>query len=247
MSCRRSRRRRLTRWHRSRVLAAYARGASVTEAARRAGISTTTAYRILDDAGVVKRTPVYPAWLIGEAERLYVEERLSCRGVVKALARRFDRAPSQQWVFDHLRRRGVLRTKSDADRIQNSRRTGKDYSALRRTARRLAQEKRWSVRHIARVLDVSRGMVRRSVDPVDRCDPSQATTRRAWQAEHPDVESRLDKHASAVFWRRQGRTYREIAGLTGLSIATIYLALKAAGMTRRQRTWCGPPPEEEER
>ena len=32
------------------------------------------------------RSPVYPASLVLDAERLYVDERLSCRGVAAALA-----------------------------------------------------------------------------------------------------------------------------------------------------------------
>jgi len=233
-----SRRRRLTEWHRSRVLAAYRRRPSVASAARAAGISTTAAWSILDAAGVVQRTPVYPASLVREAERLYLEERLSCRGVARRLAAKHDPPPSQQWVFDHLRRRGVLRSRSQADRVFNSRRTGKDYDALGRRARQLAGEKRWSVRQIARALGVSRNMVHAALRPDDRLDARQATLRRKWVADHPDVEARLDRRASAVFWRRQGLTYSRIAKLTGLSSATIYVALKEANLTGSRQRPC---------
>lgn len=223
---------RFGKWHRSRVLGAYRRLKSIEKAAATAGVSPSWAYSVLDQADLIAhRTPVYPVSLIQEAERLYVEERLSCRGVAARLAETYDPAPSQEWVYQRLRERGVLRSKSRALRVRNGRENSKDYDALAAEAAKLAANRKLSIRRIAQDLGVSRNMARQAVRKADRCNPSRATRRRAWEADLPDVEDRLDRRARVIYLRRElGKTYAEIAAATGLARSTICVYLKDAGL-----------------
>jgi len=166
--------------------------------------------------------------LVSMAEELY-QQGLSCREVAARLAALVEDPPSRAWVQRQLSSRGVTRSRSAA--VAN--RTGRDYEALRSEARRLAEEGRLSVRRISKRLRVSATFVRSSVRPEDRCNPSGATWRRAWEAELPDVVERLDQVDRVVALRRQGVSWKEISRRTGASHTTVYRYLKAAGLTRR--------------
>jgi transposase len=107
-------RRRLTDWHRSRIIAAYERTGRVSEAAKAAGVSRSSAYRVLDRVGVYRSAvPVFPSNLERRAVEMY-RGGLSCRGVVAALSREMDPAPSQQWVYQRVEAAGELRSKSES-------------------------------------------------------------------------------------------------------------------------------------
>lgn len=230
-------RRRYTAWHRGRVLAAYRREESLRAAAAAAGVGATWAYRVLEEAGAIARkTPQYPVRLVREAERLYIEERLSCRAVASRLRETYGAAPSQEWVHARMRERGVLRTKSQTNKIQNGRRNGRDYEKdLPARARELAA-RRWSVRRIARELGVSRNAVKAYIDPVDRCSRAEATVRERWLAEDPGAERRRELRVRVLDLRvRHGLKYREISEMTGLSVPTISAYLRQAGVTRPAR------------
>lgn len=183
----------------------------------------------------------YPASLLREAQQLYVEERLSCRRVVEKLRERHGWAPSQQCVFEHLRRRGVLRSRSDADRAMNERLHGKDYRTLAERARQLAEDHYWSPRAIARHLGVSKGMVRRTLEPHQQPGPAEAIRRRAWDASYPDVRARLRRRIEVLRRRRAGETYDAIAAALGVSRSTIYHYCRAAKLTRPLRGRGGRP------
>lgn len=174
--------------------------------------------------------PVFRSLLIREALELYARG-WSCRTVAADLARRYDPAPSQQWVYERVRDAGVVRSKSRAMELREARRHGKNYDRLRREARRLAVEGHLSIREISRRLGVSRNMVQRTV-PELKTSRREATIRRCWFADLPDVKRRQERRELVVRLRREGKKYREISAATGLCWATIYLYLRAAGLVR---------------
>lgn len=157
---------------------------------------------------------------------------LSCRRVAELLRREFDPAPSQQWIFERVQEAGLLRSKSRAMELREARRHGKDYDTLRAVARRLAEEKLWSVRRIAIELGVGKSVVKRCLDANFVLNPSEATLRRKWQAYHPDVELRRELRDHVARLRESGRKLREIVAATGLSLATVTKYLREAGLTR---------------
>lgn len=217
------------------IVRVYRRTASLAKAAAAAGCSQSYAWQIANRAQLIQnRTPSYPTALIQEAARLYVDERLSCRGVEVRLKQRHAAVPSQQTIYLWLKHQGVLRTKSAADRIQNGRRNGIDYDDVASRARELAGERRWSVRRIALELGVSRNAVRAYLDPQDRCGAAEATVRAAWLADTPEAAERRQKREKVLALRRQGASYPEIEQATGLSTATVYLYLLAAGLVARE-------------
>lgn len=231
------RRRRYGDWHRRRVIAAYGREGSVSRAACAVGVGETWAYKVLEEVGAIAhRTPTYPVSLVREAERLYVAERLSCRAVARRLAEKHGTGPSQEWVHARMRERGVLRTKSETNKIQNGRRNGRDYEKdLPARARELAR-RRWSVRRIARELGISRNAVKAYLPAADRCGPAEATVRQRWLADDAGAELRRGRRAQVLELRvRRGLKYREIAAITGLSVPTISAYLRQAGLTRPAR------------
>lgn len=220
-------------WHRARVLANYARTSSHTAAARAAGVSPGWAYGVLKRNSRIADQNCFTARTMLEARRLYVEERLSCRGVVARLrAAGVDPAPSQQTVFDYLRRAGVLRTKSQADVIQNGRRNGRDYEAIGPVARELARERRWSVHRIARELDISRNAVKRHLEAEDRCDAAEATRRAQWEADTPEARARRERRIQVMQLRIAGKKLREIVAAVGVSLPTVCTWLREDGLTR---------------
>lgn len=88
------------------VRAAYRKTGSGVKAAKIAGTSQSYAYRVLRKAGLTSGQTPYGEDLIDRAERLYVDSALSCRRVADRLG------VSQQWVYEKMRERGVLRQKN---------------------------------------------------------------------------------------------------------------------------------------
>ncbi len=225
------RRRRYGAWHRTQIIETYKATSSTAKAAAAAGTSASYAWHILDDEGLItNRTPEYPAEVVEEALRLYIDERLSCRGVEARLREKHSPAPSQESIHQWVKAHGLLRTKSQADVIQNSRRNGRDYEGeVGPRAQELATRK-LSVRRIARELGVSRQAVKRHLSEEDRPGPAMATIRQAWEADTPEARARRARRDQVVVMRHDGATYPEIEEESGLSTATVYLYLKGAGL-----------------
>lgn len=222
-------RRKITDWHVSRMRAEYRRSRSIAKAAAAGKVSLPTAYRYLEDVHQ-STVPVFPISLERRAIDLYVSKRLSCRGVVEHLKREMDPAPSQQWVFERVRDAGVLRSRSRADRLQNTERTGIDYDQVEAQSVRLVLVEKRSVREVAEQLGVSRGTVKRAVGDLAP-DPSKATEIRRWQSPHPDARARRRRLELVRELREAGLSHQEISRLTGVSPATTYLDLKRLGLT----------------
>lgn len=168
------------------------------------------------------------------ARHLYVDEQLSCRAVAAKLAEESpegEPSPSHTWVYDHLGRLGVLRTKSQADVVLQSRRRGKDYAAIHEVARRLTLEHNWSTRHIARLLGVTHKSIAFAIGPDERLNARDATLRRNWHADHPDVVKRVRRRARCISMRIDGATYSEIMLALQISKPTVSAYLRGAGLT----------------
>lgn len=229
--------RRFSEADRQRVVEAYeASGGSLTAAAAAVGSSEGWAYGVVRAAGKVARPLVLvrPAGMRREAVELYARP-LSCREVVAELARRYPdvEPPSHEWVRERVKEAGKMRGPSASQRLRMSAQTGKDYDEIRRQGVELVVERRWSPAAAARHLEVSKQVIVAALPKEHRLSKSRARRRRAWEAEHEDVEARLDRQAEVVYRRRELRqTYPEIEEATGLSRATVNFYLRGAGLTR---------------
>lgn len=224
---------------RQQVRDAYAAGEEYRSIAARLGVSEGWAYLVVRDAGLVRRpTPAWPSSLIHQAKALYLTG-LPCREVAAELARRLAPAPAPtgQWVFQHMQRLGLLRTHSRAKEIEQARRHGRDYDAIRAEAVELVRERRWSARRAARHLGVTTGVVMRALpQELRQAAGPEAQRRRWWEAESPEVEARLDRRAEVVYRRRDlGQSYAEIHEATGISTHTIHRYLRSAGLVKPLR------------
>lgn len=224
------------------VVAAYeASDGSLTAAAAAVGSSEGWAYSVVRAAGKVARPLVLvrPAGMRREAVELY-ERPLSCREVVAELARRYPEVepPSHEWVRERVKDAGKMRGPSASQRLRMKAQTGKDYDEIRRLGVALVVERRWSPAAAARHLEVSKQVIVAALPKKHRLSKKKARRRRAWEAQHPDVEARLDRRAEVVYRRRElHQTYPEIEEATGLSRATVNFYLRGAGLTRpSQRT-----------
>jgi hypothetical protein len=180
-----------TSWHVGRVRAEYRRMRSHVKAAAAAGVSSAWAYKILRKHGDVRaagrQTRQYTARQRSEALELYASG-LSCGLVAAEMVRRQgSRAPGRQSVYTWVIEAGLLRSRARAMELRMARELRKNMDALRVEAKRLAEEKLWSVRRIALHLGVGRNTVNRVIEAEDHCDPSEAMLRRKWEAELPDV------------------------------------------------------------
>lgn len=228
-----SRHRRITDWHVARLRAAYRRTASVPAAARAAGVSLPTAYRVLAEE-LKPVVHVYKTRLRQEAKRLYASG-MSCREVARELAKTHSPTPTHESIRGWMAAAGILRGIRRALELRAIRERGKDYDRIRAIARRLSNEKQLSPSHIARVLGVQKSVIRRVLDRDQRLDSAEATLRRNWQADLPDVHERLRKRELVVTLRERGATYPQIKATTGLSAATVYKYLREAGLTKATR------------
>ena len=222
--------------------ATFARTKSVAEAARAAGVSLPTAYRVLASEVAPQG---FTARVRAEALRLY-KTGLSCRRVAAALKATHDPAPSQETVFQWCRAEGILRDRTRANELMNSRLNGRDYDAVRGEVAVLAEEQ-LSIHEIARRLGVSRNFVKRhfpedfeyeSADGgVAKNTPTRlraAMERRYWQAYLPDVEERRRIRDEVIARRERGETLPAIAAAVGKSPATVWLYCREAGLTKPQ-------------
>jgi transposase len=220
--------RRITQWHVGRLHAEFKRSGSIARAAEYAKVSLPTAYRHL---GAFAKELGYRAPVQREALRLYASG-LSTKGVAAALAEKYNPSPSRQTVWDWVRSAGIVRSKGRAQEIRACTENRRDYAALRRQVRELAEEKLWSVRAIARHLGVSRNFVKCWIPREYRCELSTSIERRAWQAYHPDVERRRTLFDQVVALRERGRKLEDIVVETGLSRSTVWVWCKRAGLTK---------------
>jgi hypothetical protein len=218
------------------VIRAYKRLGSAPKAAAELGVSKHWAHKVVAAAGIVRRpTPSLPATLAREAAEIYATG-LSIRLVVDELARRHpdQRPPSHEWVRSQLKRLGVVRTVSRGQQLRRAHELGRDLDAARAEAVALVTECRLSPREAGRRVGLSKTFVVNALPGEARLDPRGARLRRAWEAELPDVEARLDRRAEVLYRRRElGQTYDEICEATGLAKATVSFYLRQAGFTGR--------------
>lgn len=203
-----------------------ANGGNISKAAEAAGVSYPTAHRRVVAAGLhkPKANPVYTARLESRAQELYLSG-LSCRGVAAQLAResKDGNAPSQEWVHQKMRRRGVLRSEAEATRLKMTEQTGIDYAAQGREAVRLIVVEKVTGAEAARRLGVSRNAIRYAVGDAYP-DPAEATRRAS-------AERTRTTQAAVVELRRQGLTYPAIAERLKIGKSTVFKYAKAAGLT----------------
>ena len=217
------------------VLRTYRETGSLSQAAAGGGVSTTRAHQMLAAAKAIRRPlAVFPVSLIRKALALYASG-LSCREAAARIARETKYRPTDVWIFRHAKRAGILRSHSRAMQLAAATHYKKDFDAIRRAARKLAEKNLWSVTHISKVLGVSSHVVVAALPRSLRCGRSLANERRAWQAFLPDVELRRERRDRVVFLRQRGYSYAEIMAATGLSKPTVTRYLQLAGMTARTR------------
>ena len=227
-----STRKKYTDWHHARIKAEYRRTSSCERAAEYVGCSQSYAWRVCKEAGLIEADVVeHSIGLLKEARRLYAEEEMSCRAVSRKLRERHGPlAPSQQWVYQQMQRLGLIRSKSETNRIWQQRANRIDYSAAEEEAYRLFTEHAWSRNRIAEHLGVGRTTVGRWLheEVEDLPSLSEATIRAYWDADTPEVRARW-KRALAVFRMRtdQGLSYQQIHERTGYATATIQRYLEA--------------------
>ncbi len=164
-----------------------------------------------------------------EARDLYVGRRMSCRAVSDLLREKYDRAPSHATVYEWMKFDGVLRTRSESDRIMNERIQGVDYGQKERQALDLWR-KDWSIRRIADEIGVSRravtGWFRKRGLHIRT--PSEATLHAAWDASTEAAERRRHRVREVFRLRfREEMKVRDIALELGVSISTVYNDLKS--------------------
>lgn len=221
---------RISSWHLSRLRAAYRRTGSVPEAAKAGCVSVATAYRHLANEHL-SRVPTFKTRIRREALKLYASG-LSSRAVVRELEKSYSPAPSQESICQWAKAAGILRSKTRANELRAKRVHQKDYDRIRQIARQLSDERQLSPMHIARVLGVQKSVIRRAIARDQRLDPSEATLRRKWQADLPDVNERLHKRETVITMRERGATYPQIIAATGLSQSTVSIYLRSAGLTK---------------
>lgn len=168
--------------------------------------------------------------VLREAVTLY-RAGMSCRAVSVELRSRMDPGPSQQWVFERLRERGEIRSKSRAQQVRGSRDHGRDYDRLRAQAVGLAR-RNLPQREIARRLGVSRSSVRRWLPRDLRMSVSESLRVRAWAASTPQAHARVMRRRRVLKMSAEGATYREIREETGVSSATIHKYRRETGMVK---------------
>jgi hypothetical protein len=230
------RRRKYGRRRRRQVIIKYRQNGSLEKTAAAVGCSRSFAYKVLVDAGeIVNHPPVFTTKVVRDAIALY-GSGLSARATVVELNKTHNPPPSQQWVFERVREAGIARSHARANEIREMQRLGKDFDLIRRIARRIATEKLWSAKMIARHLGVSTKTITRALPPGLRCDASLATQRRKWQAYLPDVDRRRALRDDVIALRLRKTTIAAIVSTTGLSKSTVCLYLKRAGLTKPIRS-----------
>ncbi len=161
-------RKKYTAWHLNRARAAYLRTGSIAEATAAAkGPSPTWVYNHLKAEGLIDDWPSYGSRTRREiterAVELYTdpERPLSLREVEERLSVEFDQVPSNQWIYEQLRDRGVIRNKSEANRARAMKETGLNYEELESAVALLYVERKLSTHRIAQHLKLSRATVSR--------------------------------------------------------------------------------------
>lgn len=156
----------------------------------------------------------------------------SCRAAAAVLRARGN-GPSQESIHQWAAEAGILRTKSRADELMNSRlqeRSIEEADMMRLRAREFALNRKWSSRYIAEVLGVSRNFVKHALgESVD--SPSNATRKRHWEADHPDVDERRQALYTAIDMKDAGESIPAIACAVSRSESIVWLWLRDAGRT----------------
>jgi hypothetical protein len=214
-----------------RIVTTYALCGSLQRTADVCGVHRMTAYKHLKRLGLVRDRPTYTARLAREAVSLYASG-MSAQDVSDELRNRHGNAPNAEWVRWHVRKAGTQRSRSRASEIANKKRFGRDYDAIRKEARKLAEEKLWSVRRIALHLGVSTKMVSLAIPHEHRLGLRDALIRANWQAYVPKVERRRALQDRVIALRMGGATYPEIEAQTGVRTHTVWYWLRMCGLTR---------------
>lgn len=215
------------------IVAAYRRLRSVEKAAAKAGASVYRARKVLAASGEIASRSSLPAWMVREVRAIYAEVK-SSHLVVGEMRRRYpgQRTPSRSWVRATLKAYGELLTTARASQVRAMREHGRDFDALRAEAARLATDSKLSAAEIGRRLQVSEHFALAAMPSESRLPNGPAHIRRAWEAELPDVEARLDRRAEVIYRRRDlGQTHPEISAATGIPKSTVRDYLRAAGLT----------------
>ncbi len=226
--------RKYTDWHLDRARAAYLRTGSLAQAVEAAkGPSDTWVYTRLKAEGLIDDLVSYGSrtrrLMTERAVALYLDEEWphSLREIQPVLKEEFGKSPSDQWIYERLKERGVIRSKSEANRIKNQKATGLKYSEMESAVRYLYHERKWSARKTADHLGLSRQTVTRwmKADGLFR-DHHEACIVALWEAQ-TNVARKRRKEADLVARLRfeQKLTYHEIKAETGFSIGKIERAL----------------------
>lgn len=223
-----------------RILEAYQRTKSCRQAAEAVGCSPSWVWKVVKAAGLIEK-PVteHSIGMLKEATQLYVDEQLSCRDVSKRLRTKYGAsAPSQQWVCERMKRAGVLRSKSETNRIWQARKYNIDYVEAETEAYRLYTELNWSTRRIAEHLGVSRHVITNWLreDGVLR-SISKANETVCWKARSPAMQRRWARAMRAGKLRAEGASYVAIAAANQCSVSTVTRDLEVVRLGRvRQRS-----------
>lgn len=191
-----------------------------------------TAYKHLLRLGLAGKRPTWTVKMATEAVALYASGLSAVETREELLRRHNGNAPSIEWIRVHVRRAGVQRSRSRGAELKSAKRFGKDYELIRRRARFLAEEKLWSVLRIAKHLGVGTRTVERALPPEHRLGYQEAAIRRCWQSDTPEVNARREKADRVVALRMEGKTYREITELTGVTRSSIGYWLRQFGLVQ---------------
>jgi Homeodomain-like domain len=161
----------------------------------------------------------------------WYREGLMPRDVIARLAQVGYRA-STSWLYKHLRRQGVLRTKSESARLTACRKRGRDYGALELTARSFDRAVLTNA-EIARRLRVSPewvgGVLGPSSSPVKGQALRSVFLRRR----------RRESVMNALALRADGLSYRQVSDRLEVSAETIRRWCRESGLEPVPRCVCG--------
>lgn len=194
------------------LVLAYEETKSCRLAAGVIGCSQSYAHGVLKARGLVPTIFKISDRAAARMEELYVDKGYSLRVVALLMRAEFDPPPCHEAVRRYLTSRGLMRTRSQADRAMNAALTGKDYVALEPYCVELYREGELSQHDIAKLIGISRSTVRRWLAkngvPLRDAVAVQAQVQRR----------RGDRTVLRVGeLMRQGKTIRETAQRLGIS------------------------------
>lgn len=159
----------------------------------------------------------YTAAIASRARALYLSG-LSCRQVAATLALEVATPPPAKWVEKLVRRAGIVRSKTDGQRLFNGHRNGRDYFALEREARQLLGSG-VSLREITRRLGIGRATVHKRLGPHARDEEQSDAVRDSYWRRNP---GRRALRLRAAQMRLGGMSLHRIAGELGQPVTTVW-------------------------